>query len=109
MNEASEVYDHELRDIESGLDYLVQKGSATHIQDIAIRNVAFKRGYKFRGKEPVQIHSKKSFYGSELTPGVVPFHEPELIKKPHVVGWWKKDSVEDFYQSNKTLQVRKVA
>jgi len=112
MNEASEVYDIEEKDVESGLDYLVQKGPATHIQDIAIRNVALKRGFKFKGKELVQIRgsrSKKTFYGEELHPGVVPFHEPELIRTPHVVGWWKKDSVEDFYQSNKTLQIRKVA
>lgn len=31
---------------------------------------------------------------------------PEMIVKPHLSGWWNEDSIEDFYQSNKVLQIR---
>jgi hypothetical protein len=124
LEEASEVYDYKKEDISSGFDYEIQRGEATHLQDIAIRRVVARRGWKFKGKKPVQIRSHKSYLGSQLSPGKVPFHLPEHIiqglgtdseliekisgkNKPLVI-WWDKYSVEDFYQSNKFLQVREV-
>ncbi len=103
---AKEVYDIDESDINSGLDYLVQNNIATHIQDIAIRNVFQKRDWTFQGNELVQIRGSARPFGVKLTPGRVPFHQPEYIVFPHLEGWWDVDSVEDFYQSNKVLQIR---
>lgn len=106
IKKAKDIYDLEPRDIESGLDYLVQKGIATHLQDIAIRRVVSRRGWNFEGNELIQIRSADKYW-SQLNPGNVPFHLPELIVEPHLTGWWKDNSVEDFYQSNKILQIKK--
>jgi hypothetical protein len=106
-SKAKNVFDYDPSDIKSGLDYLVQQGSATHVQDIAIRNVFFRRGWDFEGNELAQIRSHKTYWGQMLSPGKVKFHLPDMIINPHLAGWWDYDSVEDFYQSNKILQVRK--
>jgi len=102
---AKEVYDHEESNVESGLDYLVQNGNATHLQDIAIRSVILRRGWKFEGDKLTQIRSHKTYWGNNLSPGKVSFHLPELIISPHLESWWDYNSVEDFYQSNKFLQI----
>ncbi len=104
--EASEVYDINHSDINSGLDYLVQNNTGTHIQDIAIRNVFLRKGWDFEGSELIQIRGNAKPFGIKLTPGRVPFHQPLEIVIPHLEGWWDKNSVEDFYQSNKVLQIR---
>jgi len=103
---AKGVYDIDHSDIKSGLDYLIQDNNATHIQDIAIRNVFQTRGWNFEGSELVQIRGCAKPFGVKLTPGRVPFHQPEYIIIPHLEGWWDVNSVEDFYQSNKVLQVK---
>lgn len=41
-----------------------------------------------------------------LSPGQIPFHFPEKIIQPQLEGWWEKDTVESFYQSNKILQIK---
>ena len=102
---AREVYDHTEADIASGLDYRIQTGSATHLQDIAIRRVFFRRGWPFQGTELVQIRSKAG-WGKHLSPGKVSFHLPEMIAQPPISGWWDAASIEDFYQSNKLLETR---
>jgi len=79
---------------------------ATHLQDIAIRRVVERRDWKFHGSELVQIRGDTTLWGSRLDPGKVPFHRPELIVSPPLVSWWNKNSIEDFYQSNKFLQVK---
>ena len=103
---ASEVFDIDIGDLESGLDYLIQNGSATHLQDISIRRVVLRRGWQFEGSELVQIRSHKDYFGKKLSPGKVPFHKPELIVVPHLKKWWDENSIEDWYQSNKILQIR---
>lgn len=108
IREASDVYDHESSNVEAGFNYSVQNGNATHIQDIAIRNVVRRRGWKFKGDKLVQVRSHKEKWGKLLSPGKVPFHDPPAIETPHLDGWWERDSVEDFYQSNKWLLVREV-
>jgi len=60
---ASDVFDIEEADVASGLDYLAQNGSATHLQDIAIRRVVLRRGWQFEGDELVQIRSHKDYFG----------------------------------------------
>jgi len=103
---ASDVYDISPRDVESNLDYSIQNTNATHLQDIAIRRTVLRLGRKFEGDHLVQIRGKDS-EGAKYNPGFVPFHLPDLIAKPSLTGWWQEDSIEDFYQSNKILQVRK--
>lgn len=84
---ATDVYDHDLSNCASGLDYTRQEGAATHLQDIAIRRVALRRGWRFTGDELVQIRSHSSYWGNLLSPGRVPFHLPEHIVTPRwVVG-----------------------
>jgi hypothetical protein len=106
ISAASEVYDIEEADVASGLDYLIQDGSATHLQDIAIRRVVFRRGWQFEGDELVQIRSHKDYFGKNLSPGKVSFHRLEQIVIPHLKGWWNENSIEDWYQSNKVLQIK---
>jgi len=103
---AKEVYDYDQTDMASGLDYLIQKGPATHVQDIAIRNIFFRRGWAFEGQDILQIRRHETYWGSRLSPGKVPFHIPNMIVQPHLEKWWDYNSVEDFYQSNKIIQVK---
>lgn len=103
---AKNVYDYEEQDVESGLDYLIQKANATHLQDIAIRRVVLRRGWEFKGDKLIQIRSHSVYWGENLSPGRVPFQLPELIVTPHLNGWWDNSSIEDFWQSNKTLQIK---
>jgi hypothetical protein len=102
---ASEVYDTALSNIQSGLDYQAQEGGATHLQDISIRRVLLRMARCFEGDHPVRIRGRRS-EGYRLNPGQVPFHHPEQILTPRLQGWWRKDTIEDFWQSNKLLVVR---
>ena len=104
---ARDVYDHHPSDVYSGLDYLIQTGTATHLQDISVRRVLMRRGWKFEGNELIQVRKHSTYWGALFSPGKIPFHLPELIVDPHLEEWWDYDSVEDFYQSNKILQVKK--
>jgi len=106
ISKAKDVYDHQESNVNSGLDYLLQEGGSTHIQDIAIRRVVLHRGWNFEGDELIQIRSHKTYWGNNLSPGKVPFHLPELIISPHLESWWDKNSVEDYYQSNKVLEIK---
>ncbi len=105
LHSASDVYDYSLEDMAAGIDYQIQNGQGTHLQDIAIRRVVLRRGWKFEGTEPVQVRGRNG-WGKHLSPGHVPFHMPENIVVPHITGWWDDSSIEDFYQSNKVLQIR---
>jgi hypothetical protein len=107
LNEAKSVFDMDKSDIDSGLDYNIQTGKATHLQDISVRRVIERRGWHFSGDKPVQIRSHKSYWGTFFSPGKVAFHLQDLIESPHIKGWWDKGSIEDFYQSNKVVQIRK--
>jgi len=106
-SEASDVYDHHPSDVESGLNYTIQNGKATHLQDISIRRVMLRRGLSFKGRELIQVRSHNTFWGNNLSPGKIPFQLPELLVTPRLSGWWDKDSVEDFWQSNKVLQLNR--
>jgi len=107
LKKARDVYDAEERDVESGLDYLVQKGIATHLQDISVRRVVQRRGLKFEGQELIQVRRHEDYFGALFSPGKIPFHLPEFIENPRIESWWDYNSIEDFYQSNKVLQVKK--
>lgn len=102
---ARDVYDHEPADVASGLDYQAQHGKATHLQDIAVRRALGRLGRSFQGERLIQMRGHDSPAGF-LSPGELPFHRPELIRSETRFLWWKKGSIEDFYQSNKILQLR---
>jgi len=108
VDEASDVYDDELSNVRSGLDYWVQETGRNHIQDIAIRRCLVRMGLWFKGKEPIQIRQElgKHPLSMTLSPGKIIFHMPQLIEQPEITGWWDGKSVESFYQSNKYLQVK---
>ncbi|MBI4436353.1 MAG: hypothetical protein HY590_02930 [Candidatus Omnitrophica bacterium] len=120
---AKDVYDTDPSNVNSGTDYSIQETDARHLQDIAIRRVVQKLGKQFRGQELVQIRGKYSngwnSKGFFLNPGMVPFHKKELMKGfleeernkrqrvPHIKGWWKRGSIEDFLQNTKVIVLLK--
>src|SRR5262249_45053712 len=91
---------------ESGLDYHKQECPAIHLQDIAVRRCLKRLNRSFQGDHLVQIRGQDS-EGFRLNPGKVPFHDPDGILRPSLAheAWWEEDSIEDFWQSNKILQV----
>jgi PTH2 family peptidyl-tRNA hydrolase len=102
---ASDVYDTAPSNIESGFDYSIQETDAVHLHDIAIRRSLRKLEKKFQGEVLLEIRGEDSG-GYILSPSQVPFHQPDLILKPHLKGWWGKNSIESFWQSNKVLLVK---
>lgn len=108
VREASDVYDDATTNVGSGLDYLAQETSRTHIQDIAIRRCIRRLGRRFEGSRLLRIRDDRGEHplSLQLSPGRVPFHRPEFIQRPELRGWWQRGSVEAFYQSNKVLQVK---
>jgi len=102
---ASDIYDTAPSNIDSGLDYTKQETSSAHLHDIAIRRVIKRLERKFSGDRLIQIRGEES-EGSILTTGEVPFYKTSLILKPQLKGWWKKDSIESFWQSNKVLAIK---
>ncbi|MBP9864095.1 hypothetical protein KBC54_01430 [Patescibacteria group bacterium] len=114
---ASNVYDVDPSDVQSGLDYRAQQHDRTHVQDIAIRRALTRLGMWFFGRELIQIRYHKQIKGKSqvdplsiaLNPGSIPFHQPELLEKPFTLihdKWYDPKSVEAFYQFNKHLLVR---
>jgi hypothetical protein len=102
-----ECFDNAETNIQSGLDYTKQESYSTHIQDIAVRNALKRLGREFMGinGKLLQIRSADS-EGYRFGPGNVPFFAPELITQPSLApSWAQKGSVEDFWQSNKHVQV----
>jgi hypothetical protein len=103
---ASEVYDNAETNVQSGLNYQIQEAKSNHLQDIAIRRSLIRLGTWFRGDHLVQVRGPET-EGYCLMPGKVPFHMPYIIEKKRHEGWWEKDSVEDFWQANKVVVVKK--
>ncbi|NHJ47243.1 MAG: hypothetical protein FK733_05590 [Asgard group archaeon] len=102
---AEEIYDTAPSNVDSGLDYSIQETTAAHLHDIAIRRVLKKLEKKFQGKALLQIRGEES-EGYVLSTGLIPFYKPDIILKPELRGWWKKKSIEAYWQSNKVLAVR---
>lgn len=106
--EFCDCMDNSPTNIHSGCDYAIQEARSTHIQDIAVRNALKQLGRGFTGKrtELLVIRSQDS-NGYRFGPGNVPFYNPSLIIQPSMCPpWANPGSVEDFWQSNKFLQVR---
>jgi hypothetical protein len=106
INTASDVYDNAETNVLSGLDYRVQENKSNHLQDIAIRRTLVRLGTWFRGDHLVRVREPES-EGFRLQPGQVPFHMPYLIRSPRKEGWWLPGSIEDFWQANKVVAVKK--
>jgi len=108
ITEARDVYDDEPSNVNSGLDYMKQETKRTHLQDIAIRRSLVRMGLWFKGTELIRIRQEMGPHPLSmiLGPGKIPFHRPDLIEKPELLGWWDPGTVEAFYQSGKVLQVR---
>jgi hypothetical protein len=106
-----DVYDNDISNIQSGLDYTHQHDAgsyATHIQDIAIRCVLNRLGRTFTGANGGYLQIRGHEAGQHLNPGHVPFFNPSLILQPSLRPTWAKEwSVEDMWQSNKVCLVRK--
>jgi peptidyl-tRNA hydrolase len=102
---AEEIYDTAPSNVDSGLDYSIQETTAAHLHDIAIRRVLKKLGKEFQGNTLLQIRGEDS-EGYVLSTGLLPFYKPEVILKPELKGWWKKKSIESYWQSNKVLAVK---
>lgn len=102
-----ECIDNAPTNIRSGTDYLAQESWSTHIQDIAIRNVLRLLGRRFKGPaHHLLIIRSTDSNGFRFGPGNVPFYDPKLISLPSIKPTWANaGSVEDFWQSNKWVQV----
>jgi hypothetical protein len=101
---ASDVYDNDVSNVDSGLDYALQETQATHLQDIAVRRAVVRLGRALQGDHLVEIHGHLT-EGARLSPGVVPFHEQQEILPCAKDDWWEPQSVEAFWQHNKLLLV----
>jgi hypothetical protein len=103
-----ECIDNAPTNVSSGLDYEKQEAFSTHIQDIAVRTVLRRLGREFSGsKDKILVIRSKDSSGYRYGPGNVPFMDPNWIIQPSLrPSWAKSDSVEDFWQSNKWLQVK---
>ena len=101
-----ECIDNANSNITSGCDYTKQEAGATHLQDIAIRNVLRHFNRSFCGSSLLVIRSSDS-NGGFYSPGKIPFMRPDLVSVPSKhPRWADPGSVEDFWQSNKWIAVR---
>lgn len=102
-----ECIDNAPTNVRSGLDYTKQEAFSTHIQDIAVRNVLARLGRRFEGPagKLLVIRSADS-EGFRFGPGNIPFMFPDRITQPSLCPKWAGvGSVEDFWQSNKWVQI----
>ncbi len=104
-----ECIDNAPTNVSCGCDYSRQEAFSTHIQDIAVRNVLRRLGLAFRGAlDNILVIRTPDDNGYRFGPGNIPYHEPDTIVQPSLhPSWAGKGSVEDFWQSNKILQVKK--
>lgn len=102
-----ECIDNSMTNMDSGTDYLHQEAKATHVQDIALRNVLKNLGRKFEGPtNKILTIRGKDTNGFRFNPGQVPFFNPELITAPSLRQTWAQPgTVEDFWQSNKWIRI----
>lgn len=111
VSTASDVYDTAPSNVEAGFDYFVQETPNNHVHDVAIRRAVARLGAWFGGDHLMHVRWKDS-EGFRINPGVVAFHRPDLIVPGEINDyggkgiWWHPDTIEDFYQRNKVLQVR---
>ena len=104
---AKDVYVNKLADARAGTDYSLRQSTSGNLQDIVLRNVFKKNGWKFNGLFYVQINEQNEDCWSMLAPGNMPFHKPELIEhhsKRKYPEYCRDGSVLDFWISNKAVR-----
>jgi hypothetical protein len=117
---ASDVYDTAPSNIGAKFSYDLQETPSNHIHDVAIRRAVLRNGVWFNGDYLVHVRPEKE--GERLGPHLIPFHLPNMIFRGQIKykgedrdfttnpPWWIKmgieDSVEQFYQQNKVLEVK---
>jgi hypothetical protein len=112
VSTASNVYDTAPTNLEAGFDYFRQETPNNHIHDVSIRRAVARLGRWFEGDKLIHVRWKDT-EGFRLSPGIVPFHMPDDIAQDAIKDyaakgrWWNSGTIEDFYQKNKILQVRK--
>lgn len=108
---ASEVWTEEIIDVESGMDYNIQKTKAPHYEDVAIRIIMKKYDKIFKGDRLIRVRAdSEDTVGVALSSICIPFIFPEFIEPQfHEVFWWNrhKTSLENFWHTNKILQVKR--
>lgn len=99
-----ECIDNAPSNVKSGCNY--QESYSTHIQDIAVRR---RLELKFEGPaDKILVIRSADSNGYKFGPGNIPFVWPHLITSPSLCPKWaKRGSVEDFWQSNKWVQIGK--
>mgnify|MGYP001584899331 CR=1 FL=1 len=111
ISSASDVYDTAPSNVEAKFDYSHQETLNTHLHDTAIRRSLVRLGKWFRGDHLIHVRWKDT-EGFRLSPGIVSFHLPERIIREEIKDyggkgiWWYPNTIEDFYQRNKILQVK---
>ncbi|MBR9706496.1 hypothetical protein GOV14_05655 [Candidatus Pacearchaeota archaeon] len=111
IDNASDIYDTEESNIKSKFNYEIQETENNHIHDIAIRRAVLRNGVWFKGDHLMHVRWKDT-EGYRINPGIVAFHLPHMIVPGEIKDygqstiWWKKDTIEDFYQRNKLLQIK---
>ena len=102
-----ECIDNAPTNVKSGCDYTKQEAFSTHIQDIAVRNVLRRLDRKFEGpSDKILVIRSADSDGFRFGPGNIPFATPSLITQPSLCPKWANaGSVEDFWQSNKWVQI----
>ena len=90
-----------------------KEGVANQFHHVAFNLAITNLGLSFKGKTPVQVREGKPGTpnnqqpnGFLWSPGRIPCTISCLIPEPHISGWWNNDSIEDFYQSTKVLQIK---
>lgn len=101
----SDVVDGSIEDTASGQDYDAQNNCGNHFQDIAIRRILYSQGMAFQGEDLLKARNADRI-GGFLSPGQMPFFMPEKTPILAVYGWWKKGSLEEFYQRSKIAVVK---
>jgi len=108
---ATNVYDDYITNMRSGRDYHKQERRANHFQDIAIRRAVARLDEVFQGSRLIQVRTGVGAEGEFLSPGEVSFHEKDKIATTcdpwASERWWKPGSIEDFWQRNKRLVVKR--
>jgi hypothetical protein len=109
---ARDVWTEEESDIESGVDYAIQKAKAPHYEDVSIRIIMQKYQQQFKGDKMIRIRAdSKEVVGVALSSIHIPFIFPKFMQPtfsfPETL-WWNRHegSLEYFWHSNKILQVR---
>lgn len=108
FEQASEVWTELESDIESGMDYSIQKAKAPHYEDVAIRIIMKHYGHKFSGDRLIRIRADSTdTVGVALSSIHIPFPWPEFIEPVNEISWWNrhKGSLEHFWHANKELQI----